>query len=83
MVGYANANATTAKGTALAYQMMQALVCDGCLRYERISADRVEDLPAGWRLIALPGWVGDFHVCSDRCVQLLKDRVQPTHYEQG
>ena len=69
------------------YQMIRALVCDGCFRYERApeKTEKVEEgkrspLPEGWQRLKLDGWVGNFHVCGDSCVQLLKDRIQPPHH---
>lgn len=63
------------------FQSVRALICDGCLKNVRVAKPEPgehTELPEGWRAVMLPGWVGVFHVCSDGCVQLLLDRVQPT-----
>jgi len=67
------------------FQMIRALVCDGCFRYER-APEKVEikkgertPLPDGWERVKLKGWVGSFHVCSDSCVTLLTDRIKPSN----
>jgi hypothetical protein len=63
--------------------MIRALVCDGCFRYERVPEAKTGErtvLPEGWQRLKLDGWVGNFHVCSDSCVQLLTDRIQPPNH---
>lgn len=53
--------------------------CDGdeCERRLRVrDTARIVTLPPPWRVVNLPGWAGDFHVCSDLCEARLRKRYE-------
>lgn len=44
------------------------VVCDACGRAAQFDGiAHGEQLPSPWTATCLPGWAGDFHVCSAEC----------------
>lgn len=48
------------------YTRTQSIQCNGCGDISHLEGDDIV-CPPGWTLFRIPGWVGDFHACSESC----------------